>query len=129
MGCKMIKGNDLALLILVFILASVPVSCENNSSINSTQSNLGSNATGLNPLSSDNISETEEVGSKGYFDIELMDHIVSIIGGLLAILVIIVGAYFWMYPHERENKRKRIIGYFKKTIYESLNHTRNMKAV
>ena len=115
MGCKMIKGNGLALLILVFIIASVPVSCENNSSINSTQSDLGGNATGLNPLSSDNISETEEVGSKGYFDIELTDHIVSIIGGILAILAFLLAGYFWMFPHERENKRKRIIGYFKKS--------------
>lgn len=117
MGCKMINGNDLALLILVFIIASVPVSCENNSSINSNQSDLGGNVTGLNPLSSDNISETEEVGSKGYLDIELTDHIVSIIGGILAILAFLLAGYFWMFPHEREDKRKRIIDYFKKLGY------------
>ena len=37
MGCKMIKGNGLALLILIFIFMLVPVSCDNNSSNNSHQ--------------------------------------------------------------------------------------------
>jgi hypothetical protein len=43
MGCKRIKGNGLALLILIFIFALVPASCANESVINSTQSNPSDN--------------------------------------------------------------------------------------
>jgi hypothetical protein len=61
MGCKMIKGNGLALLILIFIFTLVPVSCDNNSSINSTQLNSDGNAKELYPPILDNISETKEI--------------------------------------------------------------------
>ena len=59
MGCKMIKGNDLALLILIFIFTLVPVSCENNSSNISHKFDSASSASDLNQPSS-NISETIE---------------------------------------------------------------------
>ena len=63
MGCKMIKGNELALIILILIFSMFPVSCSNNSSVNSSHDSI-SNASGLYQLSSynssNNISQNTE---------------------------------------------------------------------
>ena len=109
MGCKMIKGNDLALLILVFILASVPVSCENNSSNSSPQFDFASNASGLNQTSS-NISETKETAPGDNSKLDLIDKYIKVILGIFTLIAIPIGLIRWLLPDTEKRLRIRIRG-------------------
>ncbi len=91
MGCKMIKGNCLALLILIFILTLVPVSCDNNSSISSAQSNPVGNVTSLYPPSSGNISEAAKTNpDRDFGGLEISNNILAIIASILTIAYLII---------------------------------------
>ena len=114
MGCKMIKGNELALIILILIFSLVPVSCNNNSSINSSQDSV-SNATSLYQPPSDNLSETTKTALGEKFDqLDWLEKIISIIAGTLAIVAILVGFCLGLFPNARNGARKRIIGLLKR---------------
>ena len=103
MGCKMVKGNGLALLILIFIFMLVPVSCENNSSINATQSNAIGNVSGSDQPSSDSVSKTTDITPNGASDgLSFTDTILSIIASLLAIALVV----FKIIPRLRMRKKK-----------------------
>jgi hypothetical protein len=114
MGCKIIKGNELALIILILILSLAPVSCNNNSSINSSQDSV-SNATGLYQPPIDSIPETKNTDLAENFDqLDWLEKIISIIAGALAIVAILVGFYLGLFPNARNGARKRIIGLLKR---------------
>ena len=103
MGCKMVKGNGLALLILIFIFMLVPVSCENNSSINATQSNAIGNVSGSDQPSSDFVSKTTDITPNGASDgLSFTDTILSIIASLLGIALVV----FEIIPRLRMRKKK-----------------------
>jgi hypothetical protein len=111
MGCKMIKGNKLALIILIIISSLNPVSCNNNCSINSSQNSVG-NASGLYQPPSDNISDTAKNDLVEKFDqLDWLEKVVSIISGTLAIAGILAGFYLWIHPNARNGARRRIISH------------------
>ena len=109
MGCKMIKGNGLALLILIFIFMLVPVSCDNNSSSSSPQFDFGGNASGLNQMSS-NISETKETTPGDNSKLDLMDKYIKVILGIFALIAIPIGLIRWLLPDTEKRLRIRIRG-------------------
>lgn len=114
MGCKMVKGNELALIILILIFSMYPVSCSNNSSVNSSHDSI-SNATGIYQPPSDNIPETTNPNLAERFDqLDWLEKIISIIAGALAIVAITISFYLWLFPNARNGARKRIIGLLKK---------------
>ena len=110
----MIKGNELALIILILISSMFPVSCNNNSSVNSSQDSV-SNATGLYHPPLDNISETTKTDlAEKFGQLDWLEKIISIIAGTFVIVAALVGVYLWIFPNARNGARKRIIGLLKK---------------
>jgi len=110
----MIKGNELALIILILISSMFPVSCNNNSSVNSSQDSV-SNATGLYQPPLDNISETTKTDLAEIFgQLDWLEKIISIIAGTFVIVAALVGVYLWIFPNARNGARKGIIGLLKK---------------
>jgi len=106
MGCKMIKGNELALIILILIFSMFPVSFGNNSRVNSSHDSI-SNATGLYQLPLSNIPETTNTDLAERFDqLDGIEKIISIIAGALAIVAIMVSLYLWLFPNVRNGARK-----------------------
>ncbi|MDD2837161.1 MAG: FxSxx-COOH system tetratricopeptide repeat protein, partial [Methanothrix sp.] len=114
MGCKMIKGNELALIILILIFSMFSVSCSNNSSVNSSHDSI-INTTGTYQPPLDNIPETTNTDLAERFDqLDWLEKIISIIAGALAIVAIMVSFYLWLFPNARNGAQKRIIGLLKK---------------
>jgi len=109
MGCKMIKGNGLALSILIFIFMLVPVSCDNNSSSSSPQFDFGGNASGLNQMSS-NISENKETAPGDNSKLDLIDKYIKVILGIFALIAIPIGLIRWLLPDTEKRLRIRIRG-------------------
>jgi tetratricopeptide (TPR) repeat protein len=109
MSYKMVKRDNLALLILIFIITLLPVSCDNNSSINSTKFDSTSNASESHQPSSD-ISETKEAAPSDNSNLDLIDKYIKVILGIFALIAIPIGLIRWLLPDAEKRLRIRIRG-------------------